>query len=52
MKRLFIIIIAADIILTTIFLPWGMLVNVGILVVSLMILIPVFYYRLYVRGKK
>jgi len=52
MKRLFIIIIAADIIATTIFLPWGMLINVGILVLSLMILIPFFYYQIYIKGKK
>ena len=52
MKRLFIIIVAADIIGTTIFLPWGMLVNIGILVVTLLILIPFFYYQIYVKGKK
>lgn len=52
MKVVFIILIAADIIFTMFFLPWGMLFNALIMIASLLILIPLFYYRFYIRHKK
>ena len=45
MRRLFILLIVADVVLTMIFLPWGMLINAAIMFLSLLVIIPVMYYR-------
>ena len=51
MKRLLIALIVADVLLTMIFLPWGMLINAVIMIVSLIILVPLFYFR-WIKSEK
>ncbi|HLF34449.1 MAG TPA: hypothetical protein VI583_09435 [Cyclobacteriaceae bacterium] len=47
MKHLIIFLIVADVVLTMFFLPWGMLANAAILIISMAIILPVLYYRTY-----
>ena len=52
MKRVIIILVLADIVLTAIFLPWGMLINAGFMILAFLIIFPMVYYRLFIKPKK
>jgi hypothetical protein len=51
MKRFLIILIAADVVFTMLFLPWGMLINAIIMITASLIILPIAYYRYFIRKK-